>query len=178
MMDNLEKETPPPDLLKARVMRSLEQQGLLRGTRRPWMVALHAAALLTAFIAGWLISGSMPTVPDASLPGGSRYLLLLYEDAAYQPDRPPAELVAEYSAWLAGLQSQGRIASGEQLGSDAWLIAGEAPGESAPRSGPYGSLTGFFIIVAGSPAEAFEIARTCPHLRHGGRIAVRPVVGA
>jgi hypothetical protein len=38
-----------------------------------------------------------------------------------------------------------------------------------------GVLTGLFIIRAASEAEALAIARTCPHLRYGGRVDVRPI---
>ena len=38
-----------------------------------------------------------------------------------------------------------------------------------------GVMSGFFVIKAASREEAIAIAKTCPHLRHGGRVAVRPV---
>jgi hypothetical protein len=30
-------------------------------------------------------------------------------------------------------------------------------------------------LAAGDVAEALAIARTCPHLRHGGTVSVRPI---
>jgi hypothetical protein len=38
------------------------------------------------------------------------------------------------------------------------------------------AVRGFFIIRAATEAEALGVARTCPHLRHGGAVAVRPIV--
>jgi hypothetical protein len=36
-------------------------------------------------------------------------------------------------------------------------------------------LSGYFVIEAANWEEAVALARTCPHLRYGGRIALRPV---
>ena len=37
------------------------------------------------------------------------------------------------------------------------------------------SVRGYFVIAARDEREALEIARGCPHLRHGGWIVVRPI---
>jgi hypothetical protein len=34
---------------------------------------------------------------------------------------------------------------------------------------------GFFIIVADDEQAALAIAETCPHLKYGGRVVVRPI---
>jgi hypothetical protein len=36
-------------------------------------------------------------------------------------------------------------------------------------------MQGFFLVQARTLDEAEQIARTCPHLRHGGTIALREV---
>jgi hypothetical protein len=36
-----------------------------------------------------------------------------------------------------------------------------------------GNLTGLFIVRATSREEAFALARQCPHLKYGGRVALR-----
>jgi hypothetical protein len=41
------------------------------------------------------------------------------------------------------------------------------PTEGAPR--------GYFVIRARDLAKAIAIARDCPHLKHGGWIALRPI---
>jgi hypothetical protein len=46
--------------------------------------------------------------------------------------------------------------------------------EGVPRS-ERGVLAGYFIVTARDAGEAIEIARSCPHLKHGGAIAVRPI---
>jgi hypothetical protein len=36
-------------------------------------------------------------------------------------------------------------------------------------------IRGFFVISASDFQDALSVARSCPHLRHGGRILVRPI---
>jgi len=36
-------------------------------------------------------------------------------------------------------------------------------------------ISGYFVIDAASWEDAVAVARTCPHLRYGGRIILRPV---
>ncbi|MCI0434538.1 MAG: YciI family protein, partial [Gemmatimonadetes bacterium] len=127
------------------------------------------------FAAGLIAGQRTAASTDPPMANGSRYLLVLYEDESFRPDRPGPEMVREYSAWAAALRSEGRLSMGEQLGHAGWLIdrGAEAP---SPDTGPYGQVTGFFVIVANDRAHALDIARSCPHIRYGGRIAVQPIV--
>jgi hypothetical protein len=56
-------------------------------------------------------------------------------------------------------------------------VAGDALGEQRTLGGPVGDQvpTGYFIIRADDWDAALAIARGCPHLRHGGVVAVRAV---
>ena len=36
-------------------------------------------------------------------------------------------------------------------------------------------LAGYFVIEAPSPQRATEVARTCPHLKYGGRVVVMTI---
>jgi hypothetical protein len=90
------------------------------------------------------------------------------------------ELVTEYSAWAAALRERGRLETGEQLAAAEILLEGQEGSIVAGERGPAaeaGALTGLFVIRAASESEALSIARTCPHLKYGGRIAVRAIVG-
>lgn len=173
----LESEAVPPPLLKARVRESLRSRGLLRrGPRSAWRAAFAAAAAVVVFVAG-MVAGRRA---DGPVPhGAGAYLLLLYQDADFHPSRSEDELVAEYGAWAGRLGAEGKLVSGEKLDSAARLL--EAPGGTTVVSAvdvgsSAGAVAGFFIVRAASYDEAVEIARTCPHLRHGGRIAVRAIV--
>ena len=162
-------------------------------TRRAWAWgALALAACLAAFFAGTSISdrgagrGSAEpgTVGPPSEPSAERWLLLLYEDAAYQApatDEEHAGRVAEYSAWANDLAERGIVVEGEELAGpvDSEMLDGRRgtieTGPGAP-SGPVGTVSGYFVIEAPDQAAAVAIARTTPHLAHGGTVVVRRIV--
>jgi len=73
--------------------------------------------------------------------------------------------------WALGLRDRGRGISGEKLG-DARVVLG-APAPPEPGAGL--AIGGFFILEAASIEGAAQLARGCPHMKHGGRIEVRPI---
>ena len=54
----------------------------------------------------------------------------------------------------------------------SWASSG---GPSARTAPPRLAPAGFFVIAARDEREALAIARTCPHLRYGGTVSVRPI---
>jgi hypothetical protein len=168
---DLESETTPPPHLKGRVLASLRSRGLVetRPGRRTlvWRIAAAAACAVIGFAGGLFVSRAPDTAPE-----GPRFLLLLYEDSAYQPAALPDERAAEYSAWARSLAEQGRTVSGEELASTSRIVA---PNDSASTSN-LGTLAGFFLVGASSEAEAVAIAQASPHVKYGGRVVVRPVI--
>lgn len=168
----------PPPALEARVSRTLVARGLLRPRGRALMRGVVAAAAAVAiFVAGYVAGGMRPDAAPAAA-GLARYALFLYEDDRFETTRPEADLVAEYRAWAVGLAERGRLDAGEKLAAEGQLL--DARSDSivvAPHgvTADAGMLTGLFIIRAASEAEALAIARSCPHLRYGGRIDVRPI---
>ena len=176
---SLEREAEPPPLLKARVMKTLRDEGVLkRPASGGWRLAAGRAAA-RVLVAGGMLAGR---ARNGSGPVDSRpsYVLLLYEDSSFRYDRPESEFVAEYSAWAGELARRGALVSGEKLDSTSRVLSEAAGGavsvDSAEARSALGQLAGFFIIRAASHAEALEIAQSCPHLGHGGRIALRPIV--
>lgn len=170
----LEREVQPPSDLKAQVSCSLRSRGLLRRARPSsvWRGAGLLAAGVVLFAAGRATARPGIEVPDD---GKRSYALMLYEDEGFDRTVPGVSYIAEYSAWAAGLRERGALAGGEPLDSAAVLLTG-AGVEGRDVTSEAGTLSGFFIIRATDQAEALAIAKTCPHLRHGGRIALRPVV--
>jgi hypothetical protein len=161
----------PPAALEERVVGTLRARGLLRGGARRrimasrWTSPVVIAAGLLLFAGGFAL-GRGPAVP----PGGGlrQYTLLLYEGPGFNAaGAAEPDLVREYGAWAGELAGRGRLVSGEKLASQRWTIGADA-------SGP--APTGFFVVAARDESEALAIARTCPHLRHGGTISVRPIV--
>jgi hypothetical protein len=180
MMPDLDHEATPPSDLRARVLRTLRAQGLLRPAGRWGPPAVRVAAGLLLFALGGL-AGRL-TAPQAPAVGGTgmpRYMLLLYADEEFQWDVPETRLVEEYRDWAVGLRAA-RFVRGERLDElELMLTSGDAvPG--APLAGRAArsriGLSGYFVIEAASWEDAVALARTCPHLRYGGRIALRPVV--
>jgi hypothetical protein len=161
-------EVVPPPRLEDRVVSTLRERGLLRdgaprifSQRWAWPAAIAAGLLL--FAGGFTLGRGARSAPD--LP---RYTLLLYEGPEFNgAGIRESELVAEYSGWARELAGRGRLVAGEKLSAQGWALGPAA----ADRRDP----SGFFIIAARSDEEALSIARSCPHLRHGGTVSLRAI---
>jgi hypothetical protein len=152
-------------VLKARVMRSLRDEGLVapRGARVLSAVAAVAAGLLR-FVAGYAIGTRGPMQPVE----GARFVLLLYEDSTFHYPGTGAEAVAEYTRWARSLEERGHLEFAEQLGAASEALPGASNvGEMAAQ------ISGMFVIRAATLDEAKRLAEESPHLRYGGTIAVR-----
>lgn len=168
----------PPSELEDDTLARLRREGLVstappvrRGRRR----ALAAAAALAIFFAGYAAArvGGMPSRATANDEGS--YLLLLREPAGNPLPAPEGEaaVVAEYAAWAGEQARMGRLILGEKLADTGDLVAREG----AATAGSEGTrVTGLFLVRAPDLDTARAIARTCPHVRRGGTIEVRPIV--
>jgi hypothetical protein len=133
------------------------------------------AAAVALFAAG-MLTGRAVGDARAPEPGAPRFALLLYGGPPGADDAEEAARVDEYRRWARGLAARGHHVSGEKLGDEAIELAGGGTAPlTSPPAGEAGSLAGFFLVSATSAAEAELIARSCPHLRYGGRVVVRPV---
>jgi hypothetical protein len=164
------EEAPPPEL-EGRVVAALAERGLLRrrrgGGAGGW--ASLAAASLLAFAVGWLARGGPSSGgPPAAATAGPEFLLLL-AGGVDQPPEAEAARVAEYRAWAGDLRRRGLLVSAERLAPRAVELGGGAAGTGIE------DVSGFFLLRARDLDEAVALAGTCPHLRHGGRVTVRPV---
>ena len=180
---SLPRERRPPQDLETEVTAGLRREGLL-GSRRlasmPWMRAAAAAAFLAiGFASGaWWMRPPIPR-PEAPQEAGHerRFLLLLHESTlteARAPERQAA-LIQEYKAWAAHGVKSGFLLEGEKLREERVVLAEpDSPGE-AWAAGGESIIGGYFVIRAADPQEALRLARTCPHLRHGGQIEVREI---
>ena len=169
----LRRDQSPPGELKGRVRRSLEARGLLQRpgwVRVGWAIAAGIAGL--SLFAGGLTLGRSSSTQVAE---GQRYALLLYDPASFDRSIPEPTLVAEYREWAVSLGS--RLSMGEKLGTSERILPLVPSGSQASASvaGSAGPLGGLFIVRASSWEEAMAIARSCPHLRHGGVVAVRAI---
>jgi len=178
----LPRELTPRPELEERVVAALAGRGLVRvprgGSGRIGRAVAAAAAGLLLMAAGVWIGRALPQgqartiAPDAS----PRFVLFLLR--GQESDRPAEEgaRVAEYRAWARGLAASGRSVSGEKLDDREERLG--APGALVPAAAvaPEEEIRGYFVISAASLDDALAVARACPHLKHGGRIVVRPIV--
>jgi hypothetical protein len=158
----------PPAALEGRVVRALRARGLLRPLalrRRSWLAWLAACAACLAI--GF--AGGRRNEPAHR---GPRFVLLLEEPTAHilGPEEE-AQRVIEYSAWARAQRSAGHLLEGEKLEDGVVRLEGARVTTLPSTDGP----RGYFVVAAPSLERALEIARSCPHLRHGGRIAVRRI---
>ena len=185
-LESLATEAPPPPGVEDRVVEELSRRGAFAPRRRPQAAFMAAAAAAAAlFAAGVLVGAGARSFrrepPPAGHAGASvepRFALFLLDEPPGGAAEEPAR-VAEYKRWAAGLPG-GRLVAGEKLGDDARLLTSAPTAPEAPATGTAGdganALRGYFVIRAPDFARALEVARTCPHLRRGGRILVRPIV--
>lgn len=178
---DLPRQATPPRELEDRVISELRHRGLLRAQGGMFRSRLVQAAMATAasvalFIAGWL--GASIREPRPVPETHPSHVLLLRAGPDYREgtDRDEQQRVKEYGAWARGLQEKGQLISAEKLSDDArTLIAREGGVVLEQGMRDQGPVQGLFLIRAASLDQALEIARGCPHLRHGGVIEVRPI---
>jgi hypothetical protein len=177
----LPRESPPPEDLEDRVVAALRARGILRaarvGGRRTMRATLFVAASAAAaalFMAG-LVTGRHAAAPEVLGDTRPQFVLLLQEGKGF--DRGTDHL-AEYAAWARALGARGELVAGEKLKDDAVLLSNGDTGltiRTVAVEGAEDTPRGYFVIRARDLAEAIAIARDCPHLKHGGRIALRPI---
>jgi hypothetical protein len=152
-------------------------------TRRTW--ATVAAAALAGVLVGLALPrpGAPPALSPSATVDGSAYLLLLRRGPdATAPDAGPAfdRMVAEYSAWRAGLVERGVLIASNLLDATTGVELRGAPSgmivaHGVPRSASGEYVSGYYLVAAPDLTSARELARASPHLRYGGSIELRPV---
>jgi hypothetical protein len=145
----MKNELAPPPELQSRIARALRKEGLLRSRRWPYA----AAAMLVVGLLVFFLRREPPVQP--------RYILLLYETANFSGGSRE-----EYSAWAQTMRPL--IAGGEELAPPVLLTINDTA--TSPR------LAGYFLIDAKDDATAARVAKACPHVKHGGGIALRKIV--
>ncbi len=173
---HLPRERVPPQGLEARVVAALRERGWLAEARpRPHLWRLGgavAASLALLFVGFWLgrqgdHRGHPPAVPS--------YLLLLHEGADFNRERwSDARLTTETIVWARHRLGARHYVTSEKLARAGWVLTPTRVAGMSPMD-VQDAPDGFFLIAASSDQEALGIARSCPFLRHGGRIEVRRI---
>ncbi|HEY6321757.1 MAG TPA: hypothetical protein VJA16_09390 [Thermoanaerobaculia bacterium] len=172
----LPRELVPPAGLEARVVAALRERGWLAAARprpSPWRLGGAVAAGLALLLAGaWLGRQGGHRGPPPAVPG---YLLILHEGTDFNREGwSDARLLAETRAWARRQLGVRHYVISEKLDMDGWVVRHSQVVGMSPTDWP-DAPDGFFVIAASSDQEALSLAKSCPFLRHGGRIEVRRI---
>jgi len=114
--------------------------------------------------------GGCAQVPPAAAGEDARYLILLRSDEGTEADRiPPQAMLDALNAFNAEQAAQGRLLAGDGLkaSSRGARVKKLAGGEASVIDGPFAEakelIAGFWMIRAGSMADAVAWARTLPY---------------
>ncbi len=141
------------------------------------LLGVASAAALVVALAGYYVgvrrAPDRVAVVQSDSVKGRVFLLLLHEDSAFrrgEPSMPRGALAAEYARWANRLPGGAYVRSAPLVAEPGvWLGAPHGP------VGPGDYVDGYFLIRADNMAAAQQIAATCPHLKHGGRIEVHEI---
>jgi hypothetical protein len=187
---NLAREKTPPDHLEEIIVRKLKDANLISSPtppRKRWSFLKPVAAfagLLLIFMLGatagtlWFSAASAPLPARSDRP---QFILLLRAPAPEERKVSPAETlrrVKEYSDWAKETRQRGFLLQGEKLKDEMRILTNaENPSEISAKelNQPVNTIKGYFLIEARDYEQAEAIARSCPHIKYGGRIEVREI---
>ncbi len=175
-LEQLQADPLPPDLTRRIVDASRRRRPLAVS---PLWLASIAAAVVVGIALGSMWSALLSTSSTPTKTTGQQFLLMMLEPAAERWTLAPAESREReqlMTNWVANIREQRSLVSEQRLlDEEGRLISNEGVND---RSGqvPAGELlTGYLLIRAANYDEATEIAKSCPILAFGGRVAVRAV---
>jgi hypothetical protein len=203
---SLAREQEPPPELEERIVNTLKDRAVIDSgpasahagpaLRPAWALAASLVVFLLGLGTGRLTA---PGTESGSSVRGERQgetamstpaqtpeavpstVLLMYTTAGYRPaatDDASMDRVREYAAWARGIRETGVGITGEKL-ADGGHVLRQHDGETltgAPGSENGRVLAGYFIVQTQNEAVVEEIARSCPQLKYGGDVEVRPIL--
>jgi len=113
-----------------------------------------------------------------------KYMLLIYADPSRGPEQGTPEAGEYHASWgtyTESLRSAGVMLEGDALQSpDTATTIGRPNGERVVTDGPFADtkewLGGYYVIDVDNLDVALGHAERMPHIAHGGRVEVRPVM--
>lgn len=166
----LRRPVAPPDSLYHSVVAGLRARGALRDPRRRWTRAVGVAAAVGLAFVG----GRYSAAPEVAAGPEYAFFLLNTPAARWPAGMTGQQIVEEFEAWASPLARDRRLVLAERLSRDRLLVdsAGIRVGDDAQ------GLNGLFVVRAAGLESATALARTLPHVRRGGVVAVQPLRGS
>jgi hypothetical protein len=134
-------------------------------------VGLLAAGVVLGVLARGSLGSSGTRPSGAALAG--QYVLLLYGDAVDDTGAVHVAREREYGKWASTLGDGAKWVGGHELADVVERLGPVSQVSAAPTD----RLAGYFVIEAPSRERATEVARSCPHLKYGGRVVVMTIAG-
>jgi len=183
LLSALPANEAPPAFLEERIVARLRDAKMIRTSRLgrfrgyPALLAAIPLSLVTFFVGA--LTGSRSAVATPAQPAG--YLLIVRAaNPQFEPKNTQQEMqrFTEYSAWARDLQKRGLLVGGEKLKDELNVLTTGGDGLKINESRANineGGVAGYFLLASGDYERALSIARTCPHLKHGGAVELRQI---
>jgi hypothetical protein len=110
--------------------------------------------------------------------GNSEYLLI-FRNTGWHTELSAEDIqhhMARFTAWFEKLSNEGKFKGGGPLAHQGRRLISKTEVIDGPFAESKEAIAGFFIIRAGSLAEAEETAKGCPGLDFGQTVEVRAMV--
>ncbi len=183
-LKGLRPSEAPPAFLEERVVDRLRDARMIRASSvghfrgYPALIAAIALSLVMFFVGAFV--GTRRSVAAAPVPPAGYLLIVRAANAQFEPKNSQEELVRvkEYSAWARDLGQRGLMVGGEKLKDELNVLspAGDSLKVSENRTAlREGDVAGYFLLPLSDYDQALSIARTCPHLKHGGAVELRQI---
>jgi hypothetical protein len=135
--------------------------------------ALSTVLVVAGFLLGVAVRGALEStsVVRANSAAAGRYVLLLYGDPPGDTGAVHVSREREYGRWASSLAGGARWVGGHELAE----VIDELGPAAAPRVSSGERLAGYFVIDAPTRERAADVARSCPHLKYGGRVVLMAI---
>ena len=109
-----------------------------------------------------------------------QYMLLVYDTPGAWPTLTDEEMGKVYGEYAAVSQNKATKHSAQLQGTEEAKTVRIKDGKTLVTDGPFAetkeTLGGYYLVEAGSIAEATKLAEQIPSARFGGSVEVRPIV--
>lgn len=181
----LTKEQMPPSFLEEQIVEKLKAADVIRSPRLGWLpgyqkIGVAFALSLAIFVTGAIVGARRVSAPPKKSDSPEFMLILRMSRPEMEAQTPEEELqrVKEYSAWARDLERRGLLTGGEKLKDEGRFLSQVKEGATVaetPSRAAEGAIAGYFLMPASDYDQAVTVARTCPHLKHGGTVEIRQI---